>query len=100
MDGHRHRGRTKRHIRDLVALLKSEIWICALVALIVAPSLSLAQPPVVSVTSCGIIGKSGVYEVDSLLTSSGGDCLIIRAPNVTLNLNSSVITGQQSGAGI
>jgi len=35
-----------------------------------------------------------------LLTSAAGDCLIIRAPNVTVNLNRQIITGQGSGAGV
>jgi len=63
-------------------------------------TIAWAQPPIVPLTFCGTISKSAVYEVDALLTSPAGDCLIIRAPNVTVNLNRQIITGQGSGASV
>lgn len=49
------------------------------------------------------ITKAGVYEVDApLLQSAAGDCLFIKAANVTLNLNRQSITGSggSTGAGV
>jgi copper-binding protein NosD len=60
-----------------------------------------AQPPINSVINCMTITKAGVYVVDGPLTQSGlGDCLLIKAANVTLNLNHQTITGSGSGVGV
>jgi len=72
----------------------------SMVFLSLRSTIAWAQPPIVPLTFCGTISKSVVYEVDALLTSPAGDCLIIRAPNVTVNLNRQIITGQGSGAGV
>jgi hypothetical protein len=74
-------------------------WAC-LAFILIASSSALAQPPTIPIINCGTITKAGVYEVDAMLTSPGGDCLIIRATNVTVNLNRQIITGQGSGAGV
>lgn len=47
------------------------------------------------------IAKAGFYEVETALTQSGpGDCLLIKAANVTLNLNRQSVTGSGSGVGV
>lgn len=47
------------------------------------------------------ITKAGVYEVEGPLTQSGpADCLLIKAANVTLNLNGESVTGNGGGAGV
>ena len=63
---------------------------------------TFAQPPV-SITTCQKITKAGLYEVDSDLIASSpsaGDCLVIAAPNVSLNLNRFHIIGATSAVGI
>jgi hypothetical protein len=91
---------SKERITNCIAAsLGWKAWIGLTLALIASAS-ALAQPPTLPITSCGTITKSGVYEVDALLTSPGGDCLVVRVSNVTLNLNRQIITGQGSGAGV
>jgi hypothetical protein len=63
---------------------------------------ALAQPPI-AITACGKISKAGLYEVDANLvvsTPAAGDCLIITAPNVSLNLNNFDLFGATSSVGI
>ena len=60
-----------------------------------------AQPPTNSVINCMTITTAGVYVVDGPLTQSGpGDCLLIKAANVTLDLNHQTVTGSGSGVGV
>jgi hypothetical protein len=71
-----------------------------LVAVLVCPSSARAQQAVTSVAGCGKISKSGIYKLDSpSVTSIPGDCIIIAAANVALNLNGATITGAGIGAG-
>jgi hypothetical protein len=66
------------------------------------PATAVSQPPT-AITACGKITKPGLYELDSDLvasTPSAGDCLIITAPNVSLNLNHFGLFGATSAVGI
>jgi hypothetical protein len=59
-----------------------------------------AQPPI-GVEGCEKITKAGFYNVDvPTLTPTSGDCFVISASNVTINLNRAAITGFGSGAGV
>jgi hypothetical protein len=63
---------------------------------------AFALPPV-PITACGKITKAGLYEVDNDLVAvspSAGDCLVIVAPNVSLNLNHFGLFGATSAVGI
>ena len=63
---------------------------------------AFAQPPI-SITTCQKITKAGLYEVDSDLIASSpssGDCLVITAPNVSLNLNRFHIIGATDAVGV
>ena len=66
------------------------------------PAPAFAQPPV-SITSCQKITRPGLYEVDSDLIASlptSGDCLVITAPNVSLNLNRYHLIGATDAVGV
>lgn len=53
------------------------------------------------IESCQTIDASGLYEVVADLTVSSGDCLVVNAPGVILELNGHAISGGGSGiAGI
>ena len=62
-----------------------------------------AQPPI-SIVGCQKITKAGLYNLNPpsppTLNAGPGDCLIIAASNVVLDLNGSIITGGGSGAGV
>ncbi len=74
-----------------------------MVALIALISQSVARAQSCApVTKCELISTTGNYCVpaDTLLTSTGGDCLVIAAPNVSLNLEDQAnFTGSINGAG-
>lgn len=73
----------------------------ALIALAASASKAFAQPPISSVISCQTLAKSGAYELDNAITAgAAGDCIVISAPNVTLNLDQFGITGAGGRAGI
>ena len=63
---------------------------------------AFAQPPI-AVTNWEKITKHGLYEIDNVLISSSpaaGDCIVITAPNVSLNLNGFDLLGATSAVGI
>ncbi len=71
-----------------------------LIATLIA-TVASAQPPVTSLSGCGKISKSGVYNLDtSAINAPAGDCITIATSNVVLNLDGATITGSGSGAGI
>jgi parallel beta helix pectate lyase-like protein len=65
------------------------------------PVPAFSQPPI-SITACQKITRAGLYEVDSNLIASvpSVDCLVVTAPNVTLNLNHFGLFGATSAVGI
>jgi hypothetical protein len=68
----------------------------------ILPASAFAQPPI-SITACQKITKAGLYEVDNDLIASSpsaGDCLVITAPNVSLNLNRFHLIGATSAVGV
>jgi parallel beta-helix repeat protein len=70
--------------------------------LMMIPAEAFAQPPI-AVTTCQKITKPGLYEIDNILIASSpaaGDCIVITAPNVSLNLNGFDLLGATSAAGI
>ncbi|MBF6559736.1 MAG: right-handed parallel beta-helix repeat-containing protein [Candidatus Binataceae bacterium] len=90
-------GRIVNFIRRATRLLLTigAVWIA------VGTRAASAQPP--SITSCTKITKPGFYQVDSDLfaeATPGGDCLVITAPNVVLNLNTHTISGNTDADGI
>jgi hypothetical protein len=71
-------------------------------ATLTIPEVAFSQPPI-AVTTCQKIAKPGLYEIDNILIASSpaaGDCLVITAPNVSLNLNGFDILGATSAVGI
>jgi parallel beta-helix repeat protein len=71
-------------------------------AAIILPRPAFSQPPI-SITACQKITKAGFYEVDNNLIASlpsSGDCLVITAANVSLNLNHFGLFGATSAVGI
>jgi hypothetical protein len=57
---------------------------------------SAASTPV---SSCGTLSQAGNYVLTKNLTAIG-DCLVIAAPNVAIDLNGKTVTGSGSGFGI
>jgi parallel beta-helix repeat protein len=87
--------RTADRVRYTTAILLAA-------AAIISSAPAFAQPPI-SITACGKITKAGLYEVDSDLVASSpsaGDCLVITAANVSLNLNHFGLFGATSAVGI
>jgi hypothetical protein len=83
------------------------IWsprLCAALMLVASAAIAssaFAQPQINSVISCQSISKSGFYELDQAISpSTPSDCIVITAPNVTLNLNQEEISGAGGGTGI
>jgi hypothetical protein len=71
-------------------------------ATLTIPEVAFSQPPI-AVTTCQKIAKPGLYEIDNILIASSpaaGDCLVITAPNVSLNLNGFDILGATAKVGI
>ena len=57
------------------------------------------------ITDCTILVEPGIYSVTQDLPASGGllsggDCILVEAANVTINLNNHTITGGGSGAAV
>jgi len=77
-------------------------FIAAIVVLLSA-SFALPLSAATNITSCETISTSGNYTIatNATLTSSGGDCLVITASNVTITASGNTIQGTgASGAGI
>ena len=69
-------------------------------AVMLSAAIASAQPPI-GVEACEKITKAGFYTVDPrTLSPTSGDCLVISASNVTINLNGTIITGLGAGAGV
>jgi len=96
-------GRDRSGWSGCVATLMRRARLAALLA--AAPTLipaASAQPPT-AITACGKITKAGLYEVDSDLIASSpsaGDCIVITAANVSLNLNRYSLRGATSAVGV
>jgi len=76
-------------------------WMAILAFLVVGAGSAQAQPVVTSLSGCGRIAKSGIYNLDAPNVNAGpGDCITIAAANVVLNLNGSAIAGSGSGVGL
>lgn len=81
-----------------------QIWLaivacCVSTGGILVPGVARAATPI-PITACQSITTTGYYQVQNTLSSTGGDCLVIQAPYVTLNLNGNAISGSGTGAGI
>jgi hypothetical protein len=70
-----------------------------LVAIAVLGLAGAASAAPKSISSCKTIDDPGSYLVTKNLTATG-DCLIVAAPNVTLDLGGYVLTGNGTGKGI
>ncbi len=97
-------GRTlaRRPARSVEFVRRASAVVAIAIAAVIAPAPAFSQPPT-PITECGKINKPGLYEVDNDLIASSpsaGDCLIIAAPNVSLNLNRFNLYGATSGVGI
>src|SRR6202022_4684803 len=80
------------------------IWVatvacCVSAGSILVPGAAKAASPI-PITACQSITATGYYQVQKALSSAGGDCLVIQASNVTLDLNGKAISGAGTGAGI
>ena len=80
------------------------IWVatvacCVSAGSILVPGAAKAASPI-PITACQSITATGYYQVQNALSSAGGDCLVIQASNVTLDLNGYAISGAGTGAGI
>jgi hypothetical protein len=69
----------------------------ALAALLVSPALALAAPQ--NISACQTISLPGSYTLNKNLIALG-DCIVIAASFVTLDLNGFVISGSGTGTGI
>jgi hypothetical protein len=89
----------ERRVRTLfLVLLSLSIGLLGIVTW--TPSV-FAELPITSIVDCQTIKSAGNYEIDSALTTQKpGDCLIIKAANVTVNLNGQAINGSGAGAGV
>ena len=74
---------------------------CLLLAALATPARASTVTPI-AVTGCGTLSKSfGVYLVANDITRSGkGDCIIVAANSVSLNLQTYSLTGSGKGAGV
>ena len=85
-------------------LVKLGGWVC-IAGAVLLPGVSRAATPT-SITACQTISSPGFYQLANALSNSGGDCIVISASNVTLNLNGNNITqtppggSSSTGAGI
>ncbi len=83
--------------------LASRLVVSAILGASVIPQAALAYPPgvppVTEIDECGTISIAGSYVLIANL-SSAGDCLVVAANNVTINLNGYTISGSGAGSGI
>jgi hypothetical protein len=71
----------------------------ASISLLALLAVSPAQAAPTAITACGTISQSGSYELAQNL-SANGNCLVITAPYVTIDLRGFTITGAGTGTGI
>lgn len=85
------RGRLVRRL-SLVALLFGTV----------APGMMQKEAAAATpISSCGPIMESGSYELTQNIASYGGDCIMVQAPFVTIDLKGfSIASGSTSGTGI
>jgi parallel beta-helix repeat protein len=75
-------------------ILRSAVTFAMIAAAIAALAGSAALAAPTPVMNCTTIKKPGTYEVPSPFTAAApGDCIVIKASDVTLNLNNSEMTG-------
>ncbi|MEA2681084.1 MAG: hypothetical protein QOK03_2806 [Candidatus Binataceae bacterium] len=96
--------RVRSHLRArlIAGVLNAIPPALILAAMLATPTAALSQPPI-AITTCQKITKPGLYEIDNILIASSpaaGDCIIITASNVSLNLNGFDLLGATSGVGI
>ncbi len=72
----------------------------ALAAALALPLMIAPRANAGSIVKCMTIKKPGFYTLTRNLTSKGGDCLIVIAPNVTLWLGAKNVTGAGAGIGL
>jgi hypothetical protein len=70
-----------------------------------AAVLALAAPAVAQdlreITACGKLTKPGNYEVGNITATTGGDCLVIDGPNISLGgITPSYVAGTGTGIGV
>jgi hypothetical protein len=84
--------------KALLMLGAAQLAICCLLALPGSARAVLPTP----ISACGILSVSGgVYQLTGPITAtSGGDCITIAVPLVSLDLNGYTISGTGSGIGI
>ena len=75
--------------------MKSLLQACAFAAVILASPISFAAPKVLN--NCQAIVESGAYVIGKNITASG-DCFVIAADNVNLDLDGFVLTGNGTGS--
>jgi hypothetical protein len=75
--------------------MKSLLQACAFAAVILASPISFAAPKVLN--NCQPIVEPGAYVIGKNITASG-DCFVIAADNVNLDLDGFVLTGNGTGS--
>ncbi|HXR24133.1 MAG TPA: right-handed parallel beta-helix repeat-containing protein [Candidatus Binataceae bacterium] len=96
------RGRPHLRARLIVGVLNAIGLALILGATLAIPKVAFSQPPIAG-TTCQKITKPGLYEIDNILIASSpaaGDCIVITAPNVSLNLNGFDLLGATRAVGI
>jgi hypothetical protein len=70
------------------------------ISLLALVAVSPAQAGLTQITACGTISQSGSYVLAQNLSAASGDCLVIAATRVTIDLAGFTITGTGTGTGI
>jgi parallel beta-helix repeat protein len=88
----------RKHLASLLVLLAGSFG-----AGLALPRITRAAVTSIPISACGHITQKGYYVLQNALSTTSGDCLVISASDVTLNLNAQNITSTsnpKSGAGI
>jgi parallel beta-helix repeat protein len=97
-------GRERPTWRERIVAGVPSLIVLALItgAALTSPTAAFSQPPI-AVTYCQKITKPGLYEIDNIIIATvpaAGDCIVITAPNVSLNLNGFSLSGTTNAVGI
>jgi parallel beta-helix repeat protein len=82
------------------ALLSALTVTATLANVVLATSPAAAGPLPTPVNACGVLGAPGHYILSANLGPFAGSCLVVTAPNITLNLNGHTLMGMGTGGGV
>src|ERR1700674_109591 len=99
-----HRNATRpSHIRQRMLILVGLFLAACIGVGFLVQSTARAAVTSIPITACGPITEEGYYVLQNALTTTLGDCIVVAASDVTLDLNNMNITSTsnpKSGAGI